>query len=63
LQQFSLKQLIDFYKQKYDTNTIFHVIRSLTYFEDAEEDPQPEMYVPFDWNQSKETIKQAVKSL
>ncbi|MDR0872405.1 MAG: nucleotidyl transferase AbiEii/AbiGii toxin family protein [Prevotellaceae bacterium] len=63
LQYFSLEQLIDFYKQKYDTNSIFHIIRSLTYFEDAEEDPQPEMYVPFEWNKAKQTIKQAVAAL
>ncbi|GHT32724.1 hypothetical protein FACS189434_05230 [Bacteroidia bacterium] len=63
LQCFSLEQLIGFCKQKYDTNSIFHIIRSLTYFEDAEEDPQPEMYVPFEWNKTKQTIKQAVAAL
>jgi hypothetical protein len=63
LQYFSLEQLIDFYKQKYDTNSVFHIIRSLTYFEDAEENPQPEMYVPFEWNHAKQTIKQAVATL
>ena len=59
LQHFSLSQLIGYYKQKYDTNSIFHVIRSLTYFEDAEEDPQPEMYAPFEWDYAKQAIKQA----
>jgi hypothetical protein len=61
LRQFKLEQLIEFYKQKYDTNSIFHVIRSLTYFDDAEEDPQPKMYLPFNWEEAKKTIIQSVE--
>jgi hypothetical protein len=60
LQKFELEQIIEFYKQKYDTNSIFHVIRSLTYFDDAEEEPQPKMYLPFHWEEAKKTIKQSV---
>jgi hypothetical protein len=63
LQHFSLEQLIYYYKQKYETNAIFHIIRSLTYFDDAEEDPKPEMYLPLEWEDAKQTIRQAVINL
>jgi hypothetical protein len=61
LQRFKLELMIEFYKQKYDTNPIFHVIRSLTYFDDAEEDPQPKMYLPFNWEKAKKNIKESVE--
>jgi hypothetical protein len=63
LQHFSLKQLIEFYQQKFDVDDIFHVIRSLTYFDDAEEDPQPKMYIDFNWKTAKKHIKEMVLKL
>jgi hypothetical protein len=33
----------------------------LTYFDDAEEDPQPKMYLPFNWEEAKKTIIQSVE--
>jgi hypothetical protein len=36
---------------------------SILHTDDAEEDPHPEMYVPFEWNQAKQTIRQAVAML
>ncbi len=44
LDMFSLSEMIEFYKLKYSSHDIFHLLRSLVYFEDAEkqkEDPQP----------------------
>ncbi len=64
LQRYSLSQLLDFYREKYEHDTIFHVIRSLTYFEDAEEDADP---IVFDsaitWESVKRGIEKAVVSL
>lgn len=31
----------------------YHILRSLTYFEDAEGEPMPRMLVPFDWKECK----------
>jgi hypothetical protein len=29
----------------------YHILKSLTYFEDAEKEPLPRMLVPFDWKE------------
>jgi len=60
LQQFTVKQMIKMYEQKYTDGSIFNVLRSLTYFEDAEKDIMPEMYIPVDWTQVKQTVREAV---
>jgi hypothetical protein len=31
----------------------YHVLKSLTYFEDAEAEPPPDMLMPFDWKECK----------
>jgi predicted nucleotidyltransferase component of viral defense system len=36
LKMFTVEQLLGFYKEKYKVNNIFHVVKSLTYFNDAE---------------------------
>jgi len=60
LQQFTIKQMMKLYEQKFTDGSIFNVIRSLTYFEDAENDIMPEMYIPTGWNKVKQTIREAV---
>lgn len=56
LQEFSLKEMIAFYNRKYPDGSEFLVLKSLTYFEDADLQPGPEMYVDFSWNRCKEKI-------
>ena len=60
LQQFTIKQMLTLYEQKFADGSIFSVLRSLTYFEDAEKDIMPEMYIPVDWTQVKQTVQEAV---
>jgi len=60
LQQFTIKQMVKLYEQKFTDGSIFNVIRSLTYFEDAEKDTMPEMYIPADWTEVKQTVREAV---
>lgn len=36
LKEYSLKEIMDFYKQKYAQRNIFHAIKSITYFEDVD---------------------------
>jgi hypothetical protein len=31
----------------------YHVLKSLTYFDDAEREPMPRMLEPFDWRECK----------
>ena len=41
LQHFTLPEMLDLHIQKYQHSTIFHVIKSLTWFEDADSDAEP----------------------
>ena len=60
LKRFSLDQMLHFYRQKYPEGTEFLVIKSLTYFEDAEQDEFPIMLIQQDWENIKHQIKSAV---
>lgn len=64
LQQFSLSEMLDLYQQKYHHSTIFHVIKSLTWFEDAETDPAPIVLdKTITWQTVKNKISKAVNKL
>ena len=56
LQHFSLSQMLDFYKQKYPDGSVFNVLRSLSYFVDAENDPMPKMIKKTDWEEVKSNV-------
>lgn len=43
LKQYSIKDLLALYQEKYPTTTLFATIKSLSYFDDAENDPMPIM--------------------
>ncbi len=57
LQEFSLKQMLEFYSQKYPDGAEFLVLKSLGYFADADIEPMPVMLLDWDWDQVKETIQ------
>ena len=63
LQHFSLNEMLGYYKAKYNTNSIYNVIRSLVYFADAENDPMPKMYIPVIWDEVKSVIKESVEKI
>jgi predicted nucleotidyltransferase component of viral defense system len=56
-QHFSLNQMLDIYLDKYTRGSIFNVLRSLCYFNDAETVPMPEMLIPTRWENIKSTIR------
>jgi hypothetical protein len=62
LKQYSLKEIIDFYLLKYDEKSPFFVLKSIIYFEDAEDEPMPETKENISWESIKETIRDAVRS-
>jgi predicted nucleotidyltransferase component of viral defense system len=62
LKHFSLKEMLHFYEQKYPHASIYNVIRSLCYFEDAEANPMPKMFVAADWEEIKLTIQAVVSN-
>ncbi len=58
LEKYSLPELIDFFEKKY-SNIKFnklHILKSLTYFEDAEKEPMPEMLKQANWDSIKKKI-------
>lgn len=57
LKYFSLSEMIDFYRNKYPNHSDFMMLKSLTYFEDAEQFPMPIMFKEFDWEKCKNLIK------
>lgn len=57
LNKFSLKQIIDFYENKYDDGSVFMALKSLTYFEDADDQIMPKMFDQVSWEDIKATIR------
>jgi len=63
LKHFSLNEQMKLYTQKYPDGSSFNVMRSLTFFADAEEMPMPKMLIPVDWEEIKSAVKNAVTAL
>lgn len=61
LQHFTLQQILEFYAQKYPENSFFRALISLTYFDDADPQIAPEMFISISWDDMKEAIRKAVK--
>jgi Nucleotidyl transferase AbiEii toxin, Type IV TA system len=53
--QYGLNQLLTWFKTKFaQTNySMVHVLKSLTYFDEAEQDPMPDMLMPLSWEDVK----------
>ncbi|PWA06842.1 nucleotidyl transferase AbiEii/AbiGii toxin family protein [Flavobacterium psychrotolerans] len=60
LKKYSLKEIIHFYNQKYKDGSEFMVLKSLNYFEDAENEEMPIMFEEIDWSHIKKTILEAI---
>lgn len=60
LQKYSLKEMISFYNIKYSDGSEFMVLKSLTYFEDAESEEIPVLFQKLDWNEVKVSIQKAL---
>lgn len=56
LKQFGLIEMIGFYNKKYFDGSEYMVLKSLTYFKDAEEDPYIEIFDKISWNDIKNHI-------
>jgi hypothetical protein len=53
--QYGLAQLVKWFKQKYAgvNPSPTHILKSLTWFEDAEKDPMPDLLAPLSWDDVK----------
>jgi hypothetical protein len=63
LNKFSLEDILSFYEKKYQDGSIFMVQKSLTYFEDADSQQQPQMFLDFNWETCKQKIIEEVLKL
>ena len=61
LQHYSLSQIMDFYKRKYPEFSEYRALLSMTYFDDAEMQDMPHMFIDTPWEDMKKTIVEAVK--
>lgn len=64
LEKYSLAELIDFFEKKYASIKYnkLHILKSLSYFEDAEDEPMPMMIKKVEWEEIKKKIKDSVLS-
>lgn len=63
LQHYSLSKLLEFYKQKYPEHNILRALMSLSYFDDAEQQPMPIMLCDVSWNDIKTFVSAEVKQI
>jgi hypothetical protein len=53
---FTLVQMLEFYQQKFETGDLLHVIASLAYFDDAEQEETPTLHWTLNWEEVKRTV-------
>jgi hypothetical protein len=55
-ERYGLKEILRFFDRKYAQThySMIHILKSLTFFADAEKDPMPHMLVPLDWEKVKQ---------
>ena len=61
LKQFTLKELIEFYTQKYFDGSEYLVLKSLTYFNDADTDVDVNLIEDISWEEVKGKILDTVR--
>lgn len=62
LQTYSMQQILGFYNEKYFDASTYLALKSLSYFDDAEQEPSPEIISKVSWDTVKSTIKSHVKN-
>lgn len=63
LNHFSLQELLTLYISKYDFSSQLIVLKSLVYFDDADQEPDPVLTKPTSWEMIKKRITEAVRAL
>lgn len=62
IQHYGLDQVMQWYKAKYPEYSEYRAMLSLTYFEDAEQQPMPYMFVDVSWEEMKRRILASVEA-
>ena len=63
LERYSLVQILELYQQKYGVKDYQMALRSLSYFEDAENETMPRMLVKKDWKTIKSDIIEKIRNI
>jgi len=65
IQRFSLHKILKFYDKKYGklANNFFHILRSLSYFADADPQESPKMLIPVSWEEIRKFFQTQVIKL
>jgi len=61
LQKFSLSDIMNFYKKKITDSNEWLALRSISYFDDADQQPTPRLFQDIIWSDVKVSIAEAVK--
>jgi len=56
-----VEEIVALYHAKYPKGSEYLVLRSMVYFDDAEDDPMPVMLKPMKWEDAKEKIMREVR--
>ena len=59
---FALDEILDMYSRKYSDGSLFIVMKSLTYFDDAETDPMPNVLNDTTWETVKDFLRKVVRN-
>jgi hypothetical protein len=62
LDMYSLAEMLAFYKAKYHSHDIFHLLRAIVYFTDAEKQKDPDPLKKMTWKQVKTKMQRAAET-
>lgn len=60
-ENFTLEQMLDFYRRKYGVSDPGHTVYALTYFDDADQEDTPDMLWQAEWDEVKHAIEHWVR--
>lgn len=65
IKQYGLPMLLDLFERKYAGATFSrtHLLKSISYFADAEADPMPRMHVSLNWEEIKQTLEKEAHAM
>lgn len=61
LKYFSMNEILSFYLKKYQDGSAYLALKSMSYFQDAEQNPMPTMFSSTSWEEVKQKIEQEVQ--
>ena len=61
LKSYELEQMLSFFEKKFPDTNKFHILKSLTYFDDADSEPNPQTIENVEWETVKSVITDSVE--